>query len=163
MHLLHVHSEEGKANRKEALERKKNELLAAREAAIEAARANSDSSSTETGEGKRGSNPLAVKPASKNRSRKAADEEDEEAGDSSSPAPAEPASAKRRRLTRQEQEDADANAANSNAFLEAQMAAYRGLNEDEHKQAFLSHKDRKKFKMRDKKLKKATPSAPGPA
>lgn len=164
VHLLHVHSVEGKANRKAALERRREtELLAAREAAIEAARANPDSSSTETGESKGDSSSLAVKPASKKRSRKTADKDDEEAGDGSSPTPAEPTASKRPRLTRQEQELANANAANSNAFLEAQMAAYNGLNEDEHKQAFLSHKERKRFKMRDKKLKKATPSAAGPA
>lgn len=135
VHMLHVHSREGAAKRKEALQLKRERELeakraarAAKKARIEESRAavnasgsNAESSPAETAPDSESSPPAAA--ASKKRSRE------------DSP-----------RMTAEEQRQRDANAANSNAFLASQMAIYDAMTEDEREESMLRHGDRKRLK-----------------
>jgi hypothetical protein len=123
VHILHVHSEAAVANRKLAAERKRNEQMfasrraaAARKAALReaAARAAASDASSDTVP----SSPI---------------ESIEGTGDNASSATAGPSS-KKRPLSPEEQERADEAAANSNAFLEAQMAAHKSQTPEELEQ-----------------------------
>ncbi|GAB7334354.1 hypothetical protein MBLNU13_g06370t1 [Cladosporium sp. NU13] len=135
VHMLHVHSKEGAAKRKEALQLKRETDAAAKKAAraaklarIEERRAAANSSSSNT----------ASSPA-------------ETAQDSESSLPAATSSRKRSRadsprMTAEEQWRRDAEAQNSNEFLESQMAVYNAMTKDEREEAMTRHGDRKRLK-----------------
>jgi hypothetical protein len=138
VHMLHVHSKEGMANRQKALELRREAGATAKRvvcvpkaaltssAAANASRTAIASSSTEATAGD-ASSPTA-QPASRKRAR------------SSSPPPPPP------RLTLAQQEEKDANAAHSNAFLAMQMAARAAMTDEERNLIGLTHKKRKAAK-----------------
>jgi len=136
VHVLHVHSKEGAAKHKKALQLKRGRELEAKRAAraakksrVEERRAAANASSSdavsspaETAQESEASSPAAAA-ASRKRSR------------ADSP-----------RMTAEEQRQRDLEAPNSNAFLESQMAVYDAMTEDERKESMLTHGDRKRLK-----------------
>lgn len=136
MHMLHVHSKEGKAKRKEALQLKRERELEAKRAARAAekarieerrAAANASSSVAESSPAETTQDSEAGSPAAAAASRKRFRED--------SP-----------RITAEEQRQRDAEAPASNAFLASQMAVYDAMTEDERKESMLTHGDRKRLK-----------------
>jgi len=129
VHMLHVHSEEGIAKRKEALRSIALAKAAAREAKsarIAAARAAADASSSTAASSSAETTP-------------------DTSSNESSPA----ISRKRaREMTREEHEEEDAKAANSNAFLESQQAALDAMTEDGRKEIFMTHRERKRLRVK---------------
>lgn len=138
VHVLHVHSKEGAAKRKEALQLKRERELEAKRAARAAKKARIE----ERRAAANGSSSDAVSSPAET----ALDSE------ASSPAAAAAASSRKRsredspRMTAEEQRQRDLEAPNSNAFLESQMAAYDAMTEDERKESMLTHGDRKRLR-----------------
>jgi hypothetical protein len=138
--ILHVHSEAAVANRRLAAERKSNEQMFARRRAAAARKAALREAAARA----------AASYASSDTVPSSSIESIEGTGDNASSATAGPSS-KKRPLSPEEQEPADEAAANSNAFLEAQMAAHKSQTPEELEQFGLNCKERKKFKVREKK------------
>jgi hypothetical protein len=140
VHILHVHSEAAVANRKLAAERKSNEQMFARRRAAAARKAALREAAARAAASYASSDTVPSSPI----------ESIEGTRDNASSATAGPSS-KKRPLSPEEQERADEAAANSNAFLEAQMAAHKSQTPEELEQFGLNCKERKKFKVREKK------------
>lgn len=133
MHMLHVHSKEGAAKPKEALQLKRKAEAAAKRAAraaklarIEEKRAAADASSSNA---------------------------ESSLAETSQDSESSPAAASRKRtradsphVSAEEQRRRDAEAPNSNAFLQSQMAAYNAMTGDGQKEVMMTHGDRKRAK-----------------
>jgi hypothetical protein len=128
VHILHVHSKEGVAKRKEALQLKRESDVATKRAAraakmarVSERRATGDGSSSNAG-----SSPV-------------------ETGQDSESSPA--AASKKRSCEEGEEEEAeDAILPNSDSFLEKQMAEWEALTEEGKKEMMATHGERKRLK-----------------
>lgn len=128
VHMLHVHSKEGVVKRKEALQLNKESQAAAKRAARAAKAAR-----------------IAEKRAAANASTSNAASSPAETAQDSEPTPA-PSKKRSRAVVTEEQMAIDARAANSNAFLESQMAEYEALTKEGKSEIMATHGDRKRLK-----------------
>ena len=129
VHMLHVHSKEAVAKRKEADRLKRETEATAKQAARAAARAR-------IAEKKK-----AAANASSSTAESSTTETDQSTTDDNESRPQ--ASKKR---SREEWEAIDAVAPNSNAFLEKQMAEYEALTKEGKTEVMARHQDRKRLK-----------------
>lgn len=125
--MLHVHSKEGVAKRKEALQLKRESQAAAMRAARAAKAAR-----------------IAERRAAANAASSNAASSPTETVQTSDPSPA-PSKKRSRAVVTQEQMEIDARAAHSNAFLDQQMAAYEALTTEGKSEIMATHGDRKRL------------------